>query len=212
MMIAIHETLKKFPFLSKFDQEQKQIENIFSDLYDSYMHKEKISTAKMSMFLKTAAFLYFFSKHLSPKVIFDMGSGFSTVVFNLFASNHDCKVYTTDTSDEWLIKTKKFISDYCKRTHVKYVKWDNLSDLLNTVKSDMVFYDLYGKDGTREKMYKTLVANQPKSLYLLDDMHRINYVKTFAKIDHENNRSIYSLEDITKDETTIRYMAISYFT
>jgi predicted O-methyltransferase YrrM len=210
MMIHTDETLKKFPYLKKFHQEQNGIENIFSDLYESYMHKEKISTAKMSMFLKTAAFLYFFSKIISPKVIFDMGSGFSTVVFNMYALSHDCKVYTTDTSDEWLLKTRKFITDYCEKTNVKYVKWDNIYVLLRTIKSDMVFYDLYGKDGTREKMYKILVPNQPKSLYLLDDMHRLNYVKAFTKIDRQNNRSIYSLEDITKDETAKRFLAISY--
>jgi predicted O-methyltransferase YrrM len=208
-MIEIDETLQKFPFLTKFNNEQKEIENIFSEIYDLYMYKEKISTPKMSMFLKTAAFLYFLSKHISPQVIFDMGSGFSTIVFNAYASNHDCEVYTTDTSDEWLLKTKKFIDDYCEITKVKYINWNNVFDLLKTIKSDLIFYDLYGKDGTREKIYKTLVSNQPKSLYLLDDMHRNDYVRELTKIDELNNRTIYSLEDITIDETGKRFMAIS---
>jgi hypothetical protein len=208
-MIEINETLQKFPFLTKFENEQREIENIFSELYDLYMHQEKISTPKMSMFLKNAAFLYFLSKNISPRVIFDMGSGFSTIVFNAYASNHDCKVYTTDTSDEWLFKTKKFIDDYCEKTKVKYVNWDNVFDLLKTIKSDLIFYGLYGKSGIREKIYQTLVANQPKSMYLLDDMHRTDYVHELTKIDGLNNRTLYSLEDITIDETGIRFMAIS---
>jgi predicted O-methyltransferase YrrM len=208
-MIEINETLQKFPFLTKFENEQREIENIFSELYDLYMHQEKISTPKMSMFLKNAAFLYFLSKNISPRVIFDMGSGFSTIVFNAYASNHDCKVYTTDTSDEWLFKTKKFIDDYCKKTKVKYVNWNNVFDLLKNIKSDLIFYDLYGKNGIREKIYQTLVANQPKSMYLLDDMHRTDYVQELTKIDGLNNRTLYSLEDITIDETGKRFMAIS---
>jgi hypothetical protein len=208
-MIEIDETLQKFPFLTKFNNEQKEIENIFSKLYDLYMYKEKISTPKMSMFLKTAAFLYFLSKNISPKVIFDMGSGFSTIVFNAYASNHDCKIYTTDTSDKWLFKTKKFIDDYCEKTKVKYVNWNNVFDLLKTIKSDLIFYDLYGKGGIREKIYPTLAANQPTSMYLLDDMHRTDYVKEITKIDKLNNRIIYSLKDLTTDETGKRFMAIS---
>jgi hypothetical protein len=92
---------------------------------------------------------------------------------------------------------------------VKYINWNNVFDLLKTIKSDLIFYDLYGKDGTREKIYKTLVSNQPKSLYLLDDMHRNDYVRELTKIDELNNRTIYSLEDITIDETGKRFMAIS---
>lgn len=209
MIADIEETFKKFPFLKKFNREQKEIENNFSDLYDLYMHKEKISTASMSMFLRTAAFLYFFSKNISPEVIFDLGSGFSTVVFNVYCLNHDCRVYTTDTSEKWLYKTEKFITNYCKKNIVQYIKWERVSDLLKTTRSDMVFYDLYGKDGTREKMYKILVTNQPGSLFLLDDMHRPNYVQEFTRIDNQNNRTIYTLEDITKDETGKRFMAIS---
>jgi hypothetical protein len=73
-----------------------------------------VSKRSMALSIETCAYLWWLCVHLDAKAVADLGSGFSSYVLRLYASEsgHTVRVASVDDNDEWLDKSERFIHDY----------------------------------------------------------------------------------------------------
>ena len=83
---------------------------ILADAYARYI--TAISSQDMAISIETASLLLAVCKRIGPSRILDLGSGFSSFAFRLYASTADkpCVVHTVDDDEAWLDRTRDFLS------------------------------------------------------------------------------------------------------
>jgi predicted O-methyltransferase YrrM len=168
-------------------------------------YNSTVSSSNMTISLETAAFLLTFCEYISPRMIIDLGSGFSSFVFLSYANNKkNCRVIIVDDSDHWLMRTKNYVKEKgFKRISSKH--WSVFRK--KSLKGDLVFYDL-GTMETRVKylqeQYKFLTGG---SHIVIDDVHFPEYKKSILKFIKTRHMMFYSLYKVTRDEFG-RYSAV----
>jgi predicted O-methyltransferase YrrM len=109
-----------------------------------------------------------------PGKMLDLGSGFSTYVLCNWArrSGVDCEVVSVDTSDEWLEKTRAFLTAEGLQARLIPAR---AIDSLPTASFDLAFDDL-GRTEDRASVISTVVrVVAPGGVVLLDDMNARGY-------------------------------------
>jgi predicted O-methyltransferase YrrM len=162
----------------------------------------------MALSLETAVLLYVLCQCTSPKKILDLGSGFSSFVFRLYASTaKDCKVYTVDDDHPWLLKTQEYLRNYKLSTDLCY-DWEAF-DLSTHNDFNLALYDL-GRMPMRMKTLPSVIqAAGPHAFLILDDVHKPFYEEAVTEVLKRRDCRWQSLKEETLDQFG-RYAYIAY--
>ncbi len=135
---------------------------------------------------------------LQPKLILDLGSGWSSFLFREICK--DSKIISVDTNKSWLKKSIQF----CIEQNVEidnFMSWDVLSEMHSSLidKVDFVFHDM-GDRKLREKTTKwVLDVVRPNGYVIFDDMHKNDLKNNVQNAinSHKNKFEILDLESKT---------------
>jgi len=145
-------------------------------------YTELVSVDFIAASLECCSFLMVMCKELTPKMVLDLGSGFSSFALRYYSDRYDksMEVYSVDTNLGWLLKSRQFVIDHNLDPYHFYT-WDEIKTLPGTF--DLIFVDIAGK-GERPSYLKHVLENfiTRDSALLLDDMHKQELVNQYEKI------------------------------
>lgn len=124
-------------------------------------YNKNISNGRYPISLKLANYLYKLCWQIQPEIILDHGTGFSSFVFRKYAlmSWRDVKIYSVDTKQTWLDKSKGFVRQ-CGLTPSYFYLWPEfISAGLKNLKFDLILED---------SDFTTRIKNLPGILDMLD--------------------------------------------
>lgn len=124
-----------------------------------------------------------------PKVIYDLGSGWSTYLFAQYAPEGS-RIVSFEESAEWLAVTAAF----CKGMPVEFKTWGELDTNYNDL-GELVLHDIGDRDFRAEKMHTVAHLVAPGGVLLIDDVHKAE-IETAAK----TMGAIFNYELINADD------------
>jgi hypothetical protein len=98
---------------SGLDREAGEIRSSRATLSHAYSrYVAAVSSEDMAISIETASLLFALCQRIRPSHILDLGSGFSSFTFRLYArmADHPCLVHTVDDDEAWLDRTRGFLS------------------------------------------------------------------------------------------------------
>ena len=166
--------------------------------YDEYV--SKMSTGAMAIGFETAVFLTVLCRVYSPQRILDLGSGFSSLIFRLYAVDVASapSVWSVDDEQTWLETTRIFLNSN-NLSSDNLVHWQTFSETKYEA-FDLVFHDL-GRMPVRMKTLKdALNLVREGGLVVLDDIHKHDYRSYAKRVLKEQELNSYNLRAFTKDQ------------
>lgn len=196
----------KIPELGYYNQLALEINEKLQPIYEKYI--TTISTGVMALSLEASVFMSVLCKIYQPRNILDLGSGFSSAVFRLYAETADPKpqIWSIDDAPEWLDKTEEFLSSH--QLNIGHLlTWDSFLDQ-NQDSFDFIMHDL-GSMATREALLpKVLSLSSSNGIVFLDDVHKKNYRISAKRIVKEKGLIYHNLKSYTVDRFN-RYCALA---
>ncbi len=185
------------PQLQRYETVAEQIRQQLRRYYNEYI--STMSTEAMAIGFETAVFLTVLCRIYRPRRILDLGSGFSSLVFRLYAMHVDSaiSIWSVDDNREWLETTHQFLSSNNLSSH-NLVLWQTFTATQHE-SFDLVLHDL-GRMPFRMKTFKDAVALvKDGGLLVLDDIHKHEYRSYAKRVLKELNLPSYSLQAFTED-------------
>jgi len=176
-------------------------EHYTTDLNEQYqIYTRTISTPNMAASLELCSFLLALCQENKFEKLLDMGSGFTSFVLRQYQHNSDknIEVYSVDDDEEWLQKTKNYLTE--KRlptTNVLSLKkiYDS-----NVKEFDLIVHDLNFVEERIKHVEKVVELIKPNGTIIFDDVHKMDYCLELLKKLKKYPGTIYNLEPITRDQ------------
>lgn len=148
----------------------KDYPSLKETLEDAYLeYTTQVSSPRAAISLQLACFLYFVCEQVAPRIVLDLGSGFSSYVLRRFQLDHDVKIYSVDDKEVWLERTRDFLVRHQVGVE-NLLLWDVFS--VRDVKADLILHDM-GNSEKRVAMLPMLPRfAAPESHIILDDLHK----------------------------------------
>lgn len=178
---------------AKYLEENKEILN---HIYNHYVNE--VSRPDMAASLELAGFILAICKLKKYKKVLDMGSGLSSYVFRLYASeNPGVKVFSVDDDVAWLEKTKLFLEQHQLETDNVY----SLDEFIGLKEEgfDCILHDLNFVEVRIQYTTQLLEALKPGGLVIFDDVHKPDYRHALLANLQGTSSKIYSLKPYTLD-------------
>ena len=108
--------------------------------YDYYINNESMDGMPISV--ETAKFMYYLCNQCKFKTLMDRGSGFSSFILRLYASEQDfpVDVFSIDTDPDWIEKTKAYLDLRNLNTDNFYI-WDDFYRNRKDIRFDFILED-----------------------------------------------------------------------
>jgi predicted O-methyltransferase YrrM len=187
-----------FPAFQNYGALRRRHEGTIKAAYEIYLRE--ISTEDMAASLKASSFLYSLASIGRPSRILDLGSGFSSFVFRLYAKGNDrgTDVFSVDDNRAWLMKTRSFLvgqgMDGMNLFHWQEFRRSNPGTF------DLIFHDLGSMELRAESLPEVLLLCRPGGMVILDDMHSESYRPLALKIVEEAGFHLFSVRKYTLDK------------
>ncbi|MCE7863101.1 MAG: hypothetical protein DYG99_06115 [Bacteroidetes bacterium CHB5] len=169
---------------------------ILKPYYDYYI--AHVSKADMAMSLELAALVYALCVKKELKNLLDLGSGFSSFVYRLYASTHSgVRVVSVDDDAQWLEKTRMYLHEQ----NLSDTRLITLEQFLEEPISgfDCVLHDLNFVEVRINYLPQVLAATAHAGVLILDDVHKPDYLhQVLKKLKHESV-TVYNLKPATLD-------------
>lgn len=166
------------------------------DLYDRYV--TDVSKPEMAISLELARFVYALCVNQAPRVILDLGSGFSSVVFRWYAA-HDGRavVWSVDDDPVWMAQTRQFLTR-AGLTNDHMECWRSL-EAGAWLAADLILYD-FGSTVPRCANMPLLMQNaDPQALLIVDDVHQPPIRRAAMSFIRSNRLRYTDVGPLTKD-------------
>ncbi len=148
---------------------------------------------------ETAEYMYNMCMINKPTKILDMGSGFSSCVFNLYAqeANYPVSVISVDTNDYWASITKEFMYNMgILLPNVLQIEKLNVQDGT----CEFVFHDIASAELRNTLMPISAIALRVGGIIVWDDMQHPPHYENALKVSEEYGIVCSSLKSITLDK------------
>lgn len=183
-------------FASLIQQDISKATHTLKPYYEEYINH--VSRADMAMSLELAAFVYALCVNKGFKNLFDLGSGFSSFVYRLYASeNVGVQVISVDDDAQWLEKTRSYV-----RQHgLPDTGMLTLDQFLQQpfTQFDCVLHDLNFVEVRINYVQRVLEATANSGVLILDDVHKPDYLYQVLDMLKQQSISIYDLKPVTLD-------------
>ena len=199
--------LARFPNLAQLESLIKKNCQLLKPAYLDYV--THISPDYMAISLELAAFLLSFCQIMKPKKVADLGTGFSSYVFNIYAkgAKKDVQIWSVDDNILWLNKSKDWLIH--KRIVPSQLLTWNIFRTKSKPQFDLIFHDL-GNMHTRLKTLPAVLKLVSSSGYvILDDLQFPIYTLPAKNIVKESGATLYSLRHFVLDKYR-RYACLVY--
>jgi len=165
-------------------------------VYEHYVRD--VSSPDMAASLELAAFLYGLCKANQYNRLLDLGSGFSSYVFRLYArETSGVEVISVDDDARWLEKTRDFLVSCNLDTNGMMTMQEFVSN--DYGKFDCILHDLNFVEERIKYVQRLLPMAKPGGLMVLDDVHKPEYMLGALEILSPAHGNIYSLIPATLD-------------
>ncbi len=164
--------------------------------YEQYI--THVSRADMAMSLELAAFVFALCVKKGYKNLLDLGSGFSSFVYRLYASEQvGVQVLSVDDDAQWLEKTKS----YLRKHGLPDAGMLTLDQFLQQpiTKFDCVLHDLNFVEVRINYVQHVLDATANSGVLILDDVHKPDYLYLVLDMLKQKSISVYDLKPVTLD-------------
>jgi predicted O-methyltransferase YrrM len=146
----------------------------------------------MAASLQTAAVLLALCRNEQIGSAIDFGSGFSSYVLRLWATEAECVVWSVDDDPAWLARTQEFLAASDLPANDLSV-WPDIPDRT----FDLVFHDLANGSKREEAMPSALQASS--RLVVFDDAQHHGHRAAMKVACTEAGARLYSLRGTTLD-------------
>lgn len=194
-------SFSQFKKIAKYNQLDLKIieqnKEMLRPYYEYYV--EEVSLANMAASLELAAFMYTFCTLNHPAKLLDMGSGFSSFVFRLYAKeNPNVQVFSVDDDAVWLEKTKDFLALHQLNTEDFYT----LNQFLKTTETefDCILLDLNFVEVRINYVERMLEIAKSNGIIIFDDVHKPDYLFELLVKLKDKNIKAFDLKPITLDQ------------
>jgi predicted O-methyltransferase YrrM len=188
---------RRFPRLAGLDHSFREARYELAEAYAAYV--AEISDPVFTISLELSALLLALCRHLRPATIADLGSGFSSYVFQLYAaeSGGSIRVVSVDDSPFWLEKTRSFLAGM-GLAEQELVLWDDFRHAV-APEFDLVSYDLGELTVRAETLEEAASLVAPAGLLVIDDFHIPAYRAHVERVLATEGMAGYSLRSLTLD-------------
>lgn len=175
------------------------LKNTIEQKYNEYINT--ISSPEMAISFEMAMFIFKYCVQYKPSKIVDLGSGFSSFILRLYQKmygNENTIIYSVDDSKEWLLKTKEFIQQQDLNTSNLFF----IDEFINVTKNntfDLVILDLNFVDVRKKYLQFSIDITSDNGLLIIDDVHKIEFLREVKNVLKRNNVHIIDLKNITFD-------------
>ena len=193
-------TFDQFRRIKPFDKLNKEtLEKNSQKLLPYYKeYIRDVSRPDMAASLELAVFMYTVCKLNGYSKLLDMGSGFSSFVFRLYASETPgVRVYTVDDDAAWLEKTRQFLQQH--KLDVKNIF--ELKEFLSLRESDFdcILHDLNFVEARINHVDLLMQIAKHNGMVIFDDAHKPDYrVALLSKL-KGSSAKLYDLKPVTRD-------------
>jgi len=160
----------------------------------------KVSPSDMAVSFRLSVLLWTLMDVLEPRLILDLGSGFSSFLFRLHAAHaaRGAVVYSVDSDDEWLGNTRVFLERHHLNTENLF-HWPDFCGM-NHLKFDLILHDLDDMEMRGDTLPYVLSLAHERSFIILDDMHKWWYKRRAIREVDKSGYELYSLRNYTLDD------------
>jgi predicted O-methyltransferase YrrM len=178
------------------DAERDENTALLEPAYRTYV--TDVSTPGMASSLETSSYLLHLCHVLHPRAVIDLGSGFSSYVFRLYAAQADgTSVTSVDDSAEWLEKTATFLRN-SGLPDDGLVEWTTFQNPAYD-SYELVFHDLAGGDLRESAMGLAISRVAPGGVIVFDDAHHDGHREQMREEARRADIRLFSLRALTVD-------------
>ena len=197
-IISIKYIKKRFPEFINYHYQINEIRNEILPYHEIYI--SSISNAVMAISLELSILLIFLCNMIKPKRILDLGSGFSSFLFNYYSIHAISKptIFSVDDNPGWLQKTDFFLKKFNIEPD-NLISWEDFNKS-KYEKFDLVLHDLGSLQLRKESLRNVIPLVNNGGILLLDDMHLIPYGPFARNVLKQLDLEYYNLKYYTKDK------------
>ena len=190
----------QFKMIQPFDQLEHSLlqknRELLKPHYDYYV--KEVSREDMAISLELATCLYSICCVGRYEKILDVGSGFSSFVFRLYArETPGVCVYSVDDDEEWLHKTREFL--IANNLTVKNTYRLDQFLLSKENEFDFILNDLNFVDIRLNYSERIMEISKPNGLVIFDDVHKPEYLFPLLSRLSKLKIKVFSLKAVTFD-------------
>lgn len=183
-------------FRQTVDHIFERVREALRPAYEQYIRE--VSSPDMAASLELATFLFVLCKANGYRKVVDLGSGFSSYVFRLYArETSGVEVISVDDDAQWLKRTKDFLVVHGLDTSGMMTIDQFISQ--NQDGFDCILHDLNFVEERIKYVQRLLPMVRPGGLMVLDDVHKPDYMLGTLEILSLAPGKIYSLSPATLD-------------
>lgn len=159
---------------------------------------ENISSPDMAASLELATFIYTLCEVKKAAKVLDVGSGFSSFIFRLYASHTPgVTVFSIDDDALWLEKTK----DYLKKENLNTDNMYTVDEFFksNIADFDIILHDMNYVDVRIKYVEKVMNIAKSGGVVIMDDVHKPDYMLPLLNLLKIQDVSVYDLKPVTFD-------------
>jgi len=184
--------------LSLAESPKSKPDSIIESTYQEYVGS--ISTADKVISYELVAFLWHILQTIKPKLVIDLGSGFSSYLFRYYQSTavEPCRVISCDDSEHWLERTHHFL----RTKHLSsddLMLWDTFITQCNNESPDLILDDLGQIPARIKTLPQILSLTRPQTLTIIDDLHKYQLRRSVLGQLPSMKYHVYDLTPITYD-------------
>jgi SAM-dependent methyltransferase len=187
--------------LNDYSVEKADPDHSIKVVYDEYT--TSVSTPIAAISLELACVIWFLLNKLRPKLIVDLGSGFSSYLFRLYqqtrkGSEDACQVFSCDDNSFWLEQTRRFVKS--KSLSVEgLLLWDEFMNEYQGRRPDLVLYDLGSPELRVKNMSRVFDLCGPETTLILDDIQKPRIKQAALDCLEQRGRRGHDLARLTYD-------------
>ncbi len=203
----LEKTTARFPALAALHESSLASWELLAEPYEEYC--STVSSPVWAVSPQTAAVMHALCRLLRPRMVLDLGSGFSSFVLRCYCrdENSSCTVHTADDDEQWLERTRGFLAMHGLPTDGTYT-WSSFHEQARPP-YDLILHDM-GRMNTRlDTLPRVLGLANADGLVVLDDMHKPEYAPYAAERCSSAGFEVCPLRTITLD-TMGRYAAFAF--
>lgn len=183
-----------------FEDGKELVGTVREKLRPAYeLYVREVSVPDMAASLEASTLLYRLCQANKYKRLLDLGSGFSSFVFRLYAKETPgVKVISVDDDSQWLLKTRNFL----EAQNVPLEGMMMLDAFLSSEESefDCIFHDLNFVEVRINYVSELLARLKPGGLLILDDVHKREYLMVVLERLTRQSGVLYDLKPMTLDQ------------
>jgi predicted O-methyltransferase YrrM len=192
--------IQRFPAIAPYADRHREFEALLEPAYADYV--ATVSSPLITLSLNRAAFLLFLGKALQVRKVLDLGSGFSSYVFRMYAREEGgVDVISVDDSTHWLHETATFLDRYdLPATNlISLTQWIEREGLPRVARFDLCLLDI-GDTPLRVRLLPELILAMQDhgGTVIADDFHVAAYRASVEDLCRKARIHVYSLRKVTR--------------